>query len=91
VKETSNPNNIQPVETASDDSALRARIEQRAYHIWLASGGGHGEHLNHWLRAETEVLKAIKQEQEERSTARTTRPPAKQRSTPVSNESNATK
>jgi hypothetical protein len=62
------------------DVALRERIEKRAYHHWLAAGGVHGEHLHHWLKAESEVLKAIKTEQEEPATARKARPRAKKSS-----------
>jgi hypothetical protein len=86
VKEQSNPDNNQPTESGPNDVALRERIEKQAYHLWLTSGGGHGEHLNHWLQAEGEVLQAIKQEQRQRSTARKTRPVTKQRSSRSSNE-----
>jgi len=34
---------------------LREQIGVRAYYIWLASGGGHGNDLQHWLQAEEEV------------------------------------
>ena len=72
----SNPNNNRAAEgeLVPEDVALRERIEKRAYHLWAMSGGGHGEHLNHWLQAEIEVLKAIKQEQEERSVVRRLKP-----------------
>jgi Protein of unknown function (DUF2934) len=39
------------------DPNLRTQIEQRAYEIWEANGGRHGEDITHWLLAETEVLK----------------------------------
>jgi Protein of unknown function (DUF2934) len=35
--------------------ALREQIGLRAYHIWLASGGGYGNELQHWLQAEREI------------------------------------
>ena len=31
---------------------LNEQFELRAYHIWLASGGGHGNDLDYWLQAE---------------------------------------
>jgi Protein of unknown function (DUF2934) len=37
---------------------LREQIETRAYQIWIAGGRGHGSDLQHWLQAETEILKA---------------------------------
>lgn len=36
------------------------QIEIRAYQIWLASGGGHGRNVEHWLQAETEILNGSK-------------------------------
>jgi hypothetical protein len=69
------------------DVALRERIEKRAYHLWLAAGGIHGEHLRHWLQAEVEILKSIKPDQEARSAARKARPTVKKRSASLSNES----
>ena len=62
------------------DVALHERIKKQAYHHWLAAGGVHGEHLQHWLKAESEVLKAIKTDQEERSAARKARPTVKKSS-----------
>jgi hypothetical protein len=38
-----------------ESSDLRAEIETRAHEIWLNEGGGHGNDLNHWLRAEREL------------------------------------
>ena len=49
------------------DAALRRKIEERAYHIWLENGGGHGDHECHRLQAEREVTEAAKQELEQRS------------------------
>ena len=86
MKDRSNPNTKPAVEAPPDEVALRERIEKRAYHIWLARGGGHGDHVHHWLQAESEVLKSIQQEQEEQSAARKTKPAPKQRSTQISND-----
>ena len=33
-----------------------ARIEERAYHIWLEEGQPHGRHDEHWRRAERELI-----------------------------------
>ena len=38
------------------DVVSRHQIELRAYHIWLSSGGGHGNDLQHWLQAEMEIV-----------------------------------
>jgi hypothetical protein len=43
----------QPAETT-----LRARIEQRAYALFLESGGVDGCDVEHWLTAEQEILGA---------------------------------
>jgi hypothetical protein len=90
MKGTSNPNNKQPVELSPDDVvlrerevAMRERIEKRAYHLWLAGGGGHGEHLRHWLQAESEILKAARQDQVERNSSAKS---AQQRLSPAPNE-----
>jgi Protein of unknown function (DUF2934) len=40
------------------DAALRRKIEERAYHLWLESGCGHGDHERHWLQAEKELMDA---------------------------------
>jgi len=42
------------------DPDLRRKIEERAYHIWLENGGGHGDHECHWLQAERELMQATK-------------------------------
>ena len=34
---------------------FRVEIKKRAYEIWLNDGGGHGNDLDHWLRAEREL------------------------------------
>ena len=40
------------------DADLRRKIEERAYHIWLENGCGHGDHECHWLQAERELAEA---------------------------------
>ena len=52
------------------DAALRQRIEERAYHIWLENGCGHGDHERHWFEAERELMETAKQEREQRSGGR---------------------
>ena len=52
------------------DAALRQKIEERAYHIWLGNGGGHGDHERHWLQAERELMETAKQERENRPDVR---------------------
>jgi len=52
------------------DAALRRKIEERAYPIWLEKGGGHGDHERHWFEAERELMERAKQEREQRSDAR---------------------
>jgi len=52
------------------DAALRRKIEERAYHIWLEKGGGHGDHERYWFEAERELMETAKQEREQRSDAR---------------------
>jgi hypothetical protein len=86
MKETSNSNNNHSFEVAPAAVELRERIEKRAYHLWISGGGGHGDHLRHWLQAEGEVLKSIKQEQQEREATRKTRPTGKPRSAAFSND-----
>ena len=44
------------VNGTTEDVDLRTQIEVRAYQLWLAGGGRHGEDLNHWLQAEREIL-----------------------------------
>ena len=56
------------------DAALRRKIEERAYYIWLASGG-HGDHERHWLEAERELMETAKQEREQRSDVRNGKKP----------------
>jgi hypothetical protein len=52
------------------DAALRRRIEERAYHIWLENGCGHGDRERHWFEAERELMETAKQEREQRSDVR---------------------
>jgi hypothetical protein len=33
-----------------------ARIQERAYHLWLKEGRPHGKHEEHWHRAERELI-----------------------------------
>jgi hypothetical protein len=40
------------------DQSLEKRIRERAYEIWTAHGCVHGQAVQHWLRAEREVLAA---------------------------------
>ena len=35
---------------------LRPEVKKRACQIWLDEGGGHGCDLDHWLRAERELV-----------------------------------
>ena len=57
------------------DVGLRRKIEERAYHIWLGSGSGHGDHERHWLQAERELMETAKQEREQRSDVRNGKKP----------------
>lgn len=43
-------------ENRSTDENLRQKIEQRAYEILENEGGPHGCNVDHWLRAEAEVM-----------------------------------
>jgi len=52
--ETRRKTNGAPVSPESPD--LRAEIAGRAYEIWLNEGAGHGCDLDHWLRAERELV-----------------------------------
>jgi hypothetical protein len=52
------------------NAGLRQRIEERAYHIWLENGCGHGDHERHWFEAERELTETAKQEREQRSDVR---------------------
>jgi len=57
------------------NAALRRKIEERAYCIWLAGGRRHGDHERHWLQAEREKLETAQQEREQRSGVRNGKKP----------------
>ena len=59
------------------DAGLRRKIEVRAYHIWLESGGGQGDNERHWLQAERELMEATKREEKPQSDARSRNKTAK--------------
>ena len=59
------------------DTGLRRKIAERAYHIWLANGGGHGDHECHWLQAERELMQVTKRGGKPQSGARSTKKTAK--------------
>ena len=59
------------------DAGLRRKIEERAYHIWLENGGGHGAHELHWLQAEKELMEATKRGSEPQSDTRSRKKTAK--------------
>ena len=40
------------------DHSLENRIRERAYELWNAHGGVHGQADQHWLAAEREILAA---------------------------------
>ena len=40
----------------SSERSRRELVEQRAYELWVATGCGHGNDIDHWLQAEREVL-----------------------------------
>lgn len=61
------------------DAGLRRKIEERAYHIWLENGGGHGDHERHWLQAERELAEATKRRGKPQSDARSNKKTAKPR------------
>ena len=43
-------------EKQSTDETLWPKIEQRAYEIWMSEGSPHGCDVDHWLRAEVEIM-----------------------------------
>ena len=49
---------VASVSASPEPRDLRAKVEKRAYEIWLNEGGGHGCDLDHWLRAERELAVA---------------------------------
>ena len=46
--------NTKPAEPHRTDP-VHEQIQLRAYQIWLASDGGHGNDVQHWLQAEKEI------------------------------------
>ena len=44
------------------EPTLRTRIEERAYQLFLEGGGTHGNHLEHWLAAERELMGVVSPE-----------------------------
>ena len=59
------------------DAGLRRKIAERAYHIWLENGGGHGDHERHWLQAERELMQVTKRGGKPQSDARSRKKTAK--------------
>jgi len=41
------------------EPALHTRIEERAYQLFLDGGATHGNHVEHWLAAERELMGAV--------------------------------
>ncbi len=70
MKSKPHRNNNGPAQS-SPGLVLREQIEKRAHEIWLASGCGHGDDLNHWLQAEGEVLKERNRGQDRRASTNT--------------------
>jgi hypothetical protein len=56
---------------------LRRQVQERAYHIWLENGCGHGDHERHWLQAERELTEATKHEGKPQSDVRARKKTAK--------------
>ena len=59
------------------NAALRRRIEERAYRIWLENGCEHGDHERHWLQAERELMEVTKHQGEPQSDVRARKKTAK--------------
>ncbi len=47
---------MKPKTFVEDNSAVRKKIEQRAYELYELGGCEHGHDVEHWLHAEAEVL-----------------------------------
>lgn len=47
--------NGHPAMAPASEASIRAEIEFRAYGIFLARGGAHGDDLADWLKAEREL------------------------------------
>lgn len=45
------------IQTLIENEEQRSRIAERAYELFLEEGCGHGNDLEHWLRAEQEILR----------------------------------
>ncbi|MEQ1945287.1 DUF2934 domain-containing protein [Mesorhizobium sp. VNQ89] len=43
-------------QATTEQEVLRPKIELRAYEIWVHEGCPEGHDLEHWLRAETEIV-----------------------------------
>lgn len=59
------------VKTLIENEEERSRIAERAYELFLEEGCGHGNDLDHWLRAEQEIsrdgeMEEVVEEAEER-------------------------
>jgi hypothetical protein len=50
-----------PKPKSGPEAKVQQQIALRAYDIWLASGGRHGDDVSHWLQAETEWLQRQRQ------------------------------
>jgi HSP20 family molecular chaperone IbpA len=50
------PRIVGETEKQAFDRAIHRRVSERAYHLYQASGGGHGKDHLHWLQAQDEVL-----------------------------------
>jgi hypothetical protein len=46
----------QPVEPAGPPEVTHDQIALRAYELFVREGSAHGHHLDHWLRAERELM-----------------------------------
>ena len=46
-------------EKRSIDEVMRSKIEQRAYEIWQSEGSPHGCDVDHWLRAEADIMSSL--------------------------------
>lgn len=45
-----------PVEPAGPPEVTHEQIALRAYELFVREGSAHGHHLDHWLRAERELM-----------------------------------
>jgi HSP20 family molecular chaperone IbpA len=65
-KDTSSPISVQKECQHLKDRANNA-VARRAYALYLSEGAREGDHLNHWLRAESEVLTRVSEIRESSS------------------------